>query len=391
MQVFNIYFLIFKKQIKAILIYTGIFLGLILIMVQNVPDHNPGEFTNKKVPVLVLNEEEQNGLVRGFLDYLGDYVEYIDIKDSKEARQDALFYHRVEYILTIPKGFTDDLMSGKEVQMEKQTLPNSANIVSVDNAIDNYFNTAKVYIKQIPGIDDKKLNDFIGKSMQNKSTVMFDINQSAMKRDADKFNLNYFNYLAYIIIAGFIVCISMIMLSFHDTDIKRRQNASPMTFKKLNIQLLAANLIFVLAFLILYFAAGYVFNPYRRLDSNTILFYINTIIFALTALSISYLVGITVKSKRAVSAISTVTSLGLAFLSGVFVPQEYLGDAVLKVASFTPTYWFVKANNAIVSLNNYEYHNLKGIFADMLIQVGFTVVLITITMVISKRKRQQAS
>jgi len=47
------------------------------------------------------------------------------------------------------------------------------------------------------------------------------------------------------------------------------------------------------------------------------------------------------------SAAANVFSLGSCFISGVFVPQDLMSNTVLKIASFTPNYWFVKANNSI--------------------------------------------
>ena len=38
-------------------------------------------------------------------------------------------------------------------------------------------------------------------------------------------------------------------------------------------------------------------------------------------------------------------SLGTAFVSGVFVPQELLGEKVLAMAKFFPMYYYVRINN----------------------------------------------
>jgi ABC-2 type transport system permease protein len=125
------------------------------------------------------------------------------------------------------------------------------------------------------------------------------------------------------------------------------------------------------------------------MNANTVLFWLNSFTFALVILSVSYLIGISVKSRKAISAISTAASVGLAFLSGMFVPQEFLGSPVLKVASFTPVYWFVKANNAIETVTQATWSQLSGIASYMAIQLGFAAAIISIALVVSKRKRQQ--
>jgi ABC-2 type transport system permease protein len=156
----------------------------------------------------------------------------------------------------------------------------------------------------------------------------------------------------------------------------------------MNIQLIFANLIYVLAYMLLFIAAGYLLNRDRMINANTWLTWLNALIFALTTLSISYLIGITIKSKRAVQAIATAVSLSLSFISGIFVPQYILAAPVLKLASFTPTYWYVKANNAILAITSLRWSQLSGIFGYMAIQLGFAAAIISIALVVSKRKTQ---
>jgi len=180
------------------------------------------------------------------------------------------------------------------------------------------------------------------------------------------------------------------MVSFHGIDIRRRHFASPLTGRSMNAQLILGNLVFVLAYLLVFIVAGYVLNPNRMLNANTVLSWMNATVFALCAFSMSYLVGITVKSRKAIAAISTALSLSLAFLSGIFVPQEFLGASVLKVASFTPTYWFVKANNALEMITTFKWSDISNVVGYMAIQIGFAAAIISVALVVSKRKRQQA-
>ena len=42
----------------------------------------------------------------------------IDIPDDNEKLQDALFFREIEYIIRVPKGFGENLMMGKAVELE---------------------------------------------------------------------------------------------------------------------------------------------------------------------------------------------------------------------------------------------------------------------------------
>jgi ABC-2 type transport system permease protein len=389
MQVFKTYNKILKKQMVSILIYVAMFLG-ITIMISSSIKTEKTEFQVSKTNIAVVNEDGESSLVDGFLKYMENYVTFVEVEDNDMARKDALFFRRIVYILTIPEGFTEDFMANGEVQLRKQNVPDSIEAITVDNAIDNYFNMANVYRKHVPNLNFDDLNAYVEQNLKEETQVAIDTKLEDEVSGSNTFNKFFYNYLGYIIISGFITGVSIVLVSFHGIDIRRRHFAAPLTSRSLNVQLILGNLIFVIGYLVLFIVAGYLLNPYRRINVNTILTWMNLAVFALSALSISYLVGITVKSRKAISAISTALSLSLAFLSGIFVPQEFLGTSVLRVASFTPTYWYVKANNALETISSAHWEDISKVVGYMAIQIGFAAAIISVALVVSKRKRQQA-
>lgn len=389
MQVFRIYFKILKKHMVSVLIYAGLFLFISILITSNIKSGND-KFKPEKVNIMVINEDGKNALTNGFLKYLGDYATFVKPIKGEEARMDALYYGDTEYILTIPKGFSKSFAKGNTVKLEKKTVPNSSEAMSVDNTIDNYFNMAKVYQKHVPNLDYSRMNAYIIANSKDQTKVEMNVKVKDDVTYSNEFNSNFFNYLGYVIIAAYIISVSMILFSFNGIDIRRRQTASPLTSRALNLQLILANLIFVFGYLIMFIIAGCILNKNLQINANTILVWVNAFVFSLTALSISYLIGITVISRKAISALSTAISLSLSFISGIFVPQMYLGKTVLKVASFTPAYWYVKANNALMTVTSFQWNKISDVFGYMAIETGFTIAIISIALVVSKRKRQQA-
>jgi ABC-2 type transport system permease protein len=386
MQVFKAYFKILKMQFRPLMIYAGLFLFIMVAFIRNNNDGG-SEYKTEKVSVMVINKDGESSLLKGFLDYLGQYVNYIEpVKEEREI-QDALFYRKAAYILTIPKGFTEDFLAQGRPSMKKLTSPDTIEAITIDNAIDNYFNMARVYQSYLPDITAQELAQYVKTSLQEVTKVDMYQKTKVMHDEANSRNKSYFNYLGYIIIAIFITSVSTIMFSFRGLDIRRRHSASPLSDRSLNIQLLSANALFMFGYLILFL--GYNLYQIGIMNINTILFWINALIFSVVVLSISYLIGISVSSKKAITALATALSLGLAFLSGMFVQQEYLGALVLKVASFTPAYWFVKANNTIETISSGAWSQLINVAGYMGIQLGFAAAIISIALVVSKRKTQQ--
>jgi ABC-2 type transport system permease protein len=90
------------------------------------------EFATSKVDTMVVNKDGDNEFIDGFLEYLGQYANFIEAKDSEEAIKDALFYREVDYILTIPEGFTESFTTDGKAELIKEAVPDSIGAMSVD-------------------------------------------------------------------------------------------------------------------------------------------------------------------------------------------------------------------------------------------------------------------
>lgn len=388
MQVYKTYFKILNKLKTSILIYAIMFIVLTYVFTINT-SVGSDKYRASKVKTMIINEDGQSELVDGFLKYLDQYVTVVDPGKDDEAIKDALFFSQAEYILTIPKGFSESFLTNGTAKLNKETIPNSVAAMSLDTVIDNYFNLAKVYIKHVPSMDYTKLNTYITSNISDEAKAVFDVETKSDVSYSNEFNQFYYNFLGYVIIAAFITAVSMIMFSFNGVDIRRRHNASPISYRKFNLQLIAANMVFIVGYLLLFIIVGFVLNKSRIINLNFLLTILNALVFGITVLSVSYLIGITVNSRKAIGAMSTALSLGVSFMSGIFVPQQYLGSSVLRVASFTPAYWYVKANNSILNVTSFQWNQVSEAFGCMGVQIGFTIAFISIALVVSKRKRQQ--
>ena len=385
MQVFKLYFKILKSVAHALIIYAIIFAVLIFLLSNNQAKVITN-FEETKISTAIVNYNEDSILVQDFLEYLSEFCDFHDYGDKETDLADALFFRQVEYIITIPYQFGADFILSKDVAIEKKTVPDAIYSTSVDNAINNYLNTARVYMNSIPGITEDELVKYIRQDISAKANVSIVSNEKG--GSSNTFYNYYFNTASYIMLTSCLLGIGMIMLSFQNVNIRRRNMVTPMTNKNMNLQLIAGNLIFVLCYDVLFIIFGLILNKDKGMNGNVLLFWLNLIIFSISALSISYLVAILVKSRGANNALSYVLPLGFSFISGAFVPQFLLGDSVLKLASFTPVYWYIKGNDTISSLSHLNWANLKEIFYYMAIQLGFAAALFSLSLVISKNKSQ---
>jgi ABC-2 type transport system permease protein len=386
MQVFKLCMKIIKKNMAIMLMYVGIFLtvSLIISFSASSEQQNENDFTPVKSNISFISEES-SPLIDGLKQELGKVANFVELPDETEALQDALYFRSVSYILRVPKGFTESFMNGENVQLEKTIVPNSTSNIYVDLSVDKYLNTARLYVQHTKDITQESLVRYLQSDLAAGTSVEWQANGGNL--DNYIYENYYFNYLAYSLLAVLILGMTTLMLVVNDEDLKKRNACSPLSAKSVNMQFMLATLLFTLVSWLVMVIFCFIFSSNNSFNTNSVYFIINTFIFAICGSSISFLIGNLVKGRGAISAVSHVVTLGPCFISGVFVPQELLGEAVLKIASFTPTYWFVRANNQIATLTKFDFLSVRPILTCILIQAGFALAFFVVALVVRKEKR----
>lgn len=385
MQVYKAFFKIIKQNMTQLMIYVIVFLLFAVLLSNTYTNPVNSNFEETKINVAFINHDTDSILVEGLKNHLSQNANFIDLPDDTQKLQDALFFRSVEYIVKVPEGFTDGLLSGRTIQIEKTTVPNSTSGIYIDSLINKYLNTAKNYSSSIEGLSPEQLVNYISKDLSLKTEVKL-VNPN-LKSSINEKSAYYFNFLAYSLFAILILGVSAVMMVFNHPDLKKRNLGSPLKLRNMNFQMVLGNMSFaVLVWFVLIFASFIMYGSYMY-TPNGLLYILNSFIFALAALSISFFIANLIHSKGAMSAAANVVSLGTCFISGVFVPQALLGKTVLTISSFTPTYWYVKSNNQIANMVHFNLENLTPIFTNMLIILGFAVAMLSVTLTIIKQKR----
>lgn len=365
------------------MIYVVVFLSITILFASASSSSQPKNFTQVKTNVAFISEENST-LIDGFKQELAKNADYVNIPDETEKLQDALYFRNVTCIIRIPKGFTEAFMRGEDVQIQKTAVPNSVSNAYLDISVNQYFNTARLYVKNIKGITQEKLVEQLKNDLAANTSVSM---ENPVTNSNTDFTMNYFNYISYALSSVLILGISAIMLVFNNRDLNRRNFCSPISAGRVNFQFILANLSFTIVSWALVVVCEILMTAKNGIGANLGYYILNSFLFTLCASSISFLIGNLLKNRNAISAVCNVVTLGPCFISGVFVPQELLGDTVLKIASFTPTYWYVRANHEIASMAGFSAAGLSKISGEMLIEFGFAVAFFIISLVVGKRKR----
>ncbi|NLM46771.1 MAG: ABC transporter permease [Firmicutes bacterium] len=386
MPVFKLCLKILRKNVPSLAIYIFVFIGVAVIMTFSSVNEQAGTlaFTRSKTNIAFLTEEN-TPLVAGLKAELAKVANFVELPDEKEALQDALYFRNVSYILRVPKGFTEKFMQGEQVRLEKTTVPDSYSSAYLDLSIDQYLNLARLYLLHLENPTQEALAKHVADALAAEAEVKLLPGGAAPDMQLSA-NL-YFNYLAYSLLSVIILGMSVLMLSYHNKDLQRRNACSPLSAASFNRQFGLAILTFTGLVWLLFIILCLLFNSKNIQSPSTVFFILNSLAFAVCSAGLSFLIGNLVTNAKAIPAICNVVTLGQSFISGVFVPAELLGDTVLKIAGFTPAYWFVAANNHLAGLQQFTRATLQPVFNGMLMQIGFALAFFALALVAAKKRR----
>lgn len=385
MQVYKAYFKVIRKHIVAITMYFMIFVIIAMIITSSMGDRTIGEFAETKTNIAFFNDDGDSALIAGLKDYLTVSANIVDVKDDTDSIQDALFFDKIKCVLRIPEGFTESFLNGSGNAAVQRTAGSvSAGTVNADLLVDKYLRTASLYVNNVPGISQGDIVRSVERDL--KQSVAVDMNDYNKPADADRLSY-YFRFHAYSILLVMIMGITSIMMAFNKKDLAGRNLCSPLSPVRMNLQLVAGNITFALAVWAALCVVIFILYGSISFNAGTALLCLNSLVFTLASLSIAFLLGKFIRSGGAQAAITNVVSLGLCFLSGVFVEQALLGKTVLTIASFTPTYWYVKAVDDIRGMVTFSAQNIAPVIYSMLIELGFAALFIIIALVVSKQRK----
>ena len=380
MTVFKTFFKIVNKYKFTILLYTVILIIFAGFNMQT--SENSMSFVASKPDVLIVNNDENQKLTSNLVNYIENNCNIIDIKDTEEARNDALFYRDVNYIIYIPENYSKDFLNGLNPEIEIKSTGDYQSSYA-EMILTRYIKIANIYSKETKNEEEliNKINETLSKETEIEVTSKLDTDNLSRATF-------YYNFLNYTILAGCVYLICLILSSFREEKIRKRTIISSMNYKKHNRQLLLANGILIMILWVFYVVLSFILIGKVMIEVHGLILIINSFVFSICSLTIAFLIGNLINNKNAINGIINVVGLGSSFLCGAFVPVEWLPDNILKIAHILPSYWYIQTNEIVKTLEIINLETLKPIFTNMGVLLIFSVLFIIITNVITRKKRR---
>lgn len=382
MTVFKTFFKILRKNLPIVLTYT------IILLVFGIFNMSTSEkninFVASKPDVYIVNNDKNGVITKNLIDYLSLNSNVVDAPISEEKVNDALFYRDANYVIYIPENYSSAFLEGKNPEIRvKGSGDYGATLAEM--ILTRYIKVANIYQKNITNENEliSKINDTLENDVKVNITSKLDTNS------LEKASY-YYSFASYSILACLLLVISMILSSFNEEKIRKRIIISSTNYKKHNRVLLIANFCYSFVLWLLYVLLSFIIIGKAMFSPYGLLYMLNSFVFTICATTIALLIGNLVTSKGAINGIVNVIALGSSFLCGAFVPMEMLPESILKIAHVLPTYYFIKTNDLLKTLETINYETLNPIIINMLIIVCFSGVFIILSNIVSKKKRKIA-
>ena len=377
MQVFKLFFKIAKSKWLSMLVYLGIFL-----LILNFTNVGSGADTFKTSKMsLTIFDHDKTDASKQLCDYLAKDNIIVDFEDDKDKLIDALYVTSTNYVITINEGYQDKLSKGEtDGLFTARYLHDSYTNKLADSMLDTYVSTVKAYLAG--GMELSKALDAAQQALDVKTEVTFETfeNESAQTKAA-----SFFNYMPYALLSIFVSVLCPVIVAMNKKEVGFRTKCSSIKTSSVSVQTIAASGIFVVIIWLILMAFGIGKNG-GMFSGNMWYAVLNTVSFTLVCVAIALLFAELGIGDNVLAFVTQVLGLGMAFLCGMFVPQEMLSSSVLAAARFLPAYWYVKANDMICGLGTDKF-KLSTVMMCIGIQLLFAAAIFAVSLIVKRQKK----
>ena len=375
---------VFKTFWKVVNKYKGTIIGytimLIIFGTINMSSNDvTSTFKESKPDVIIVNNDNTT-LASGLVKFFKENANIIQVKNTKTAIDDAIFYRDASYVIYIQKGYEESILSGGDGNIEfKSSGDYTSNLAQL--LLTRYIKTIKILSKEYSDKETliKKVNSTL--KSNTKVNLTNKINTTELTRLS-----RYYNFASYTLIAVIVFIICLVLASFNKSVLRKRIVVSSMNYKVHNRYILLASTLYSVFVVILYSLLSFIVFGNLAFSERGLIYILNTFVFSFTALCMALLISTLVKSKEAISGIVNVVSLSQAFLCGAFIPVMWLPNSVIKIAHIFPAYWYINTNDLLTEIEVLSFSNLKPVWINMVILIIFGIIFIILNNIVSRRK-----
>jgi len=271
-------------------------------------------------------------------------------------------------------------MSGDTKDLFKvYSIPGTFNSDIVSGIVDGYIGNLHTFLQS--GMDmDTALSQAARINDIHAETTLLD-NSTGQKG----LMYYFFSYLAYVLICIVFVSAISILIVLNKETIRARMTCSSYKLSKISRETGLGLATIGVAICAVFSVEALITIGSDMFTVKGVLYIANMIIYMTISIALAFFIGQLVNKENLVSMIANIIGLGFSFLGGVFVPLEFMGEGIKKVAHFLPSFWYITACEDIDTYT--ASSDMNTILICFGIQLIFAVVFFTAGGVAIKAKQ----
>ena len=371
---------VYKYFMKIALRNKGVILGYTLMLLVfaiiygGTSSEKMVNFEEVSLNIGVINKSHSD-LSKGLVDYLGKGNKIVETEDDEDFIKEQIFLQAANAIIIIPEDF-DEKVIAKEASVEIFRDERKVETYQIQNQVNKYISFVNA------SYEDGEFNlPNVINALDKSANVSFIDSGNGANQAINNWFKFYYNFVAYIIMAIYIAVIGFVMTDFINKEVENRRKVSSKRFLDFNREIYLGQMSIAIIITIILILGSVIMRGSYLSEIHFSKYVLNTFVFSFSALCLVFLINNITNNKYLITGLSTVLSLGTSFISGVMVPQEYLGENVLRIARFFPTYYFV-------NINNREISSLIEIRYEIAMQVLFGLGFFLIGLYFSRAKQK---
>ena len=373
-----------RKHSLTTIIYTLMLLGIaILMLLLSSPDPEATAATalspERAGLKFVFIDEDQSELSQLLEEHLNALYTPKDVPTDEENLKEMLFTWEITAAVKVPAGFQEDFASGDQ-EIFIDFAPNAIDGYTLKAEVNRFMGLAEFFQreKELLGApqtwqakDFDRLREALAKRSKTKSVSNPDVSSQQTKQQ----DPGLYRILGYTLMAALLTLLTNFANDFRNGSIVARLRLGQMSqIKQLTARSIAELLVSLLTLIVMLggmlITKGIITMDWRSVVEGLGKNILAALCLALFVIALSHLLS-KITTVRTVSAAVTVISLGLAFISGAFVPRKLLGSLPITIAKFFPLYYYID----IVEGTYHSPLNYLPQYAIMLLMVLLTFAL----------------
>ena len=351
------------------------------------------QVTTATASVAVIDRDDST-ISRGVKDYVESVGKVQPLEDSRQAIQDATAQNRISYILIIPAGYGKQLQQTAHEGAEPPRMDTVIGYESASGALmnvrtDSYAGQVADYLSTLT--DDPARAVALARETMNHSAPAERIAQDATPLPHGFVVYAMFSF--YPITAFAIVTISTLMMALGRRSVRSRLTAAPVSSRSRSLGAIGACLVIGLVGWLWIFGLGVTaLGASAVTTSAPLLAIVGAALgaFMLFTVSLGFLLGQISPSQNVASAVANIGGLAMSFLSGAWVPTEWLPDAVVQASKFTPGYWAAQAISGAYTATSMSADVIRPLLVDCGICALFAVAILSVAMAVGRARARSS-